>query len=197
VEDDAEVSAFHEVVSALWRHMISCAGTDLDARQAVEAMLDDARISVGMASERVQAAARLKVERWAAVVAEVASSLSTSFSLDRIAKTVEEKFPRLGIARLELLLYDREDEPGDEATRILSYGAGKARRVPTRLKRRDYGRFMQPERGNGVIVAPLFFDDKVLGLVGMDLTASGAFAYEAVRESLSAAVKGARLSGAL
>lgn len=193
-QSGGDVTVCHDVISAMRRQMLGCLSVESDRRSRAEDMFQEVRSMTGDSIARAQARERLRVERWARTLSETGAGLLATFDIEHLGQAVERGFPKLGIGCAALVLYDVH--PG-QARLAFAYESGRLldvppdRRqfsaeivVPQELRRREHGSYA---------VLPLFFKQERLGYLLVELGIEEGFAYEALRELFSAAIKGARL----
>ena len=161
-----------------------------------EELWHGARIGAALMGERLQARQRLLVQQWATTLSETTAALVTTFDVAGLLAVIDEQFPRLGIdacyvalhesgaaqkqARL-LLAYDRQRQV-DAA----DLGAFDVREIVPGLLERWH-------RPRTWIVEPLSFKEDQLGYAVFEMGPRDGSIYEALRDQLSGALKGALL----
>jgi C4-dicarboxylate-specific signal transduction histidine kinase len=190
-------SVWQDVISALRRQILPCI-TDAITKARAEELWQQARLLVASVVERVQAQQRLEAERWVRVLSETNERVITTFDVVSLASAVAEQLPRLGIQSCYLSLYESGDGAEGKARLILAHDqrrqladdwVGKtftaSRLVPEGLVLAEF-------RATH-IVEPLFFKEHQLGFVVFEMGPRQGVIYEALRDQLSAALKGALL----
>jgi DNA-binding LacI/PurR family transcriptional regulator/serine phosphatase RsbU (regulator of sigma subunit) len=155
------------------------------------------RVLVGQVAERAQAQERLLITRSMRTLQESGEALATTFDVRTLAQVVAEHCPRLGIPLCIVSLYqpDAESFPSSESRLIVAHGVRSS--VPTAGIRFDSQELAPagflPDRRISLMFEPLFFRDEVLGFVIFEMGAGNGRVFEALREQISGALKGARL----
>jgi diguanylate cyclase (GGDEF)-like protein len=145
-----------------------------------------------------QARQRLAARRWARTLAETGEALLGTGDVETLARAVAEQLPRLGIASGYLAVYEGKDTPSEHSRLLLAYDSTRpdesitdGRVFPSReLIPKD----LRPEdRRPNYVALPLFFKDEQLGFAVLELCPSEGVIYEALRDQISGALKGALL----
>ena len=190
-------SVWQDVLSALRRQLLPCF-TDLGEKARAEEMWQQARLLIASVVERVQAQQRLEAERWVRILSETNERVITTFDVVSLASALADQLPRLGILSCYLALYENGDGVTGNARLILAHDNRR------RLGNEWIGRVFQARRlvpegltlsenRSAHIVEPLFFQDHSLGYVILEMGPRQGVIYEALRDQLSAALKGALL----
>jgi phosphoserine phosphatase RsbU/P len=101
-----EVSRFQDVITAFRRFALPCCGEDHKLRTQVENILQEVRLLVAHAAERVQGQRQLELTRFALTLSEVGAALTASFDLAELARVACQKLPRLGVTAFCLAVYE-------------------------------------------------------------------------------------------
>jgi DNA-binding LacI/PurR family transcriptional regulator len=184
VRDDPAV--LHEVVSALWRHLIPCVLGDPALRTTVEGLLDGARLAIALATHRVQAVVQHENEALAEATIEACASLNACVSLADVGRVLELAFPALGVSRLVIAL-DAGDGNSDTVRRVLSLDQGLARVERTELRLSELAAgALHDSRRSELVVLPLCTKQAVFGVVCMELSPVTEVVVNATRLALGA-----------
>lgn len=190
-----DVTVCHDVISALRRQLLGCLGAEAPLRARAEDLFQELRLLTGNSIARAQASERLRIERWARTLSDTGAALIGSFDLELLGEAVTRGFPALGISSCAVVLYGEQPNVG---RLVFVYRDGKLLEVGS-----DRGAFPTSELVPAIlkarreppsfVVLPLFFRAERLGYLLLELGRHQVFAYEALRELFSAAVKGAGL----
>lgn len=187
-----DVTAWQAVLSALRRHLPP-------AGPPAEDLLHQARIMVSDHVERVAGRQRVEAAGQVALLAEISRALITTFDVDGLLAVLARELPRLGIARGYLSLYDDPAHPAASATLQLAYDESRpggrppgARQFPTSLLVPDAA--LPANRRFNLVVQPLYFGNESLGLLALEMGPRDGQVYQALRQQVSSALKGARLA---
>jgi DNA-binding LacI/PurR family transcriptional regulator len=197
VERGIDLKPCHEVLSTLRDEMLLCLGKEPERRAHAEDLFQQARLSIGSVTERVLGRGRLKLERWARTLTAVGAALIGTFDLDELHAAVAQRFPELGIRSCFVVRYKGDGAPSRESQVVLSYDALVEHRALS--PRFQSAALLPPEllddtpHLRSYVVVPLFFKREILGYALIEFDVSQVFAYEALRDLLSAALKGAEL----
>lgn len=122
---------WHDVISILRRWVVPV----LDGENVLlkaENLLQQARLMVGETAIRSQAYQRMSVEQNEGIISQITYALSTTLTVEALAATLEQFFPRMEIERCAIVLFKGaedgflEDEFGGQAKLVLSYENRKA-----------------------------------------------------------------------
>jgi DNA-binding LacI/PurR family transcriptional regulator len=196
-ESGADVSACHDVLSALRRRVLEHVA-DQRHRALAEDLLQEARVLAAAVVERAQAQLRLRVERWARTLSETGAALMTTLDVAHLVETVAEQFPRLGITGCYLSLYLGDGVPAERSKLVLAFnsdGLQKPRSGRETFASRELApRELLPlDREYAFVVEPLFYKQDRLGYALFELGPSEGTVYETLRDQVSAALKGTLL----
>ncbi len=184
--EHTDLTVFDDVVSALWRHFIPCVLGDVALRTTLEGVLDGARLATAAAAERQQHLEQENRERLVHGLLEATVELGAASTLEDVAAVIEQRFARLGIARLTVALY--ADVLNDDIViRVLSFGGGRTRLERTRLAAREFpAAMLSAAERSELIISPLHAESVVFGIVCMELSPPSELVHSAIRNALSA-----------
>ena len=194
LEQRADFNLLHDVLNALRRHLLACLETDVDRRALAEDLFQHARTLIGQFSERAQAQQKLTTSRWSGALAHAGGALLSSFELADLSGVIAQHFPALGIRSCFLVLYPETGRDGAKLALAYTEGAPDADRRNAPPHRTDsVRRLLDAGVSTAFYVGALFSEEGVLGYVLLDLSNREGIVYEALREFLSAAVRGIAL----
>ncbi|HEY5962292.1 MAG TPA: substrate-binding domain-containing protein [Polyangiaceae bacterium] len=190
-------SVWQDVISALRRQLLPCFG-DLSDKARAEDLWQQGRLMVASVVERVQAQQRLEAERWVRILSETNERVITTFDVVDLASALADQLPRLGIQSCYLALYENIDGPTPEARLILAHDNRRKLAADWVGQKFDAKQLLPDgltlaEARSTHVVEPLFFQDHALGFVVLEMGPRQGVIYEALRDQLSAALKGALL----
>jgi DNA-binding LacI/PurR family transcriptional regulator len=190
----------HELLDCLRREMLKCLRKDPEKRAQAEDLFQAVRLGIGRTTERVLGANRLRVEDWARQMSIVSAQLIGTFDLNDLRNAIVGSLPLLGIGACFVVLYDGQgpSAPTKFANLVLDFDA---RQAPRSGSGNQFAteELLPPEvlgDGNDLrnfLVTPLFFKKEILGYLVIEFDITQAFAYDAIRELIGAALKGAML----
>jgi hypothetical protein len=195
LEQRADFNLFHDMLSALRRHLLACLEADPERRARAEDLFQQARTLVGQVSERAQAQQKLATTRWSGALAHTGAALLSSQDLTQLEAAVAQHFPSLGVRSCFISLY--AEHPSAPNQLALAYTAGTAfqSRDAAAARRVDLPRWLLDSGASGAFyVATLFSEERVLGYALLDLGAREGIVYEALREFLNAAIRSIALN---
>jgi DNA-binding LacI/PurR family transcriptional regulator len=187
----------HEVLSVLREEILLCLSKEPERRDMAENLFHQARLSIGSVTERVLGRGRLKLERWARTLTRVGASLIGTFDLGELGDAMQRCFPELGVRSCFVVRY-AGPPPSPSSRLVLAYDSV----VPVpEFKEESFATaaLLPPElladtpHLRNFVLAPLFFKQEIMGYLLIEFDVAQVFAYEALRDLLSAALKGAEL----
>lgn len=193
----SDASTWQDVVTALRGQLLPCFPANDRSRSIAENLWQQSRLLVTSVVERVQVRHRLEAEQWVRVLSETNEAVITTFDISALTSSVAEQLPRLGIQSCYLALF--EDPPvGRHARLIMAHDS--QRQLPENLVGSVFeSRHLVPNqllpagRRTSYIVEPLFFKQQRLGYALFEMGPRQGIIYEALRDQISAALKGAML----
>ena len=204
-----DVGAWQAVVSALRRLLLPALPNEHLRWVQAEDLWHEARILIGELAERAQAQHRLHNERLANALTESGATLLATQQVAALTGAVAHQLPRLAIPSAWMALYDGADDRDGRYAR--APGAGVRRRTDAGQGRGDRGRgprrrhdrcrrstllpslFAQLGRRASIVVEPLFFHERPLGCLLLEMGPREGMVYESLAEQVSSALEGARL----
>lgn len=190
-------SVWQDVMSALRRQMLPCL-SELAEKARAEELWQQARLLIASVVERLQAQQRLEAERWVRILSETNERVITTFDVVSLANALADQLPRLGIQSCYLSLYENGSGAQGNARLILAHdhrrklGPDWVGQVFSARRLVPDGLTLSETRATH-IVEPLFFKEHSLGFVVLEMGPRQGVIYEALRDQLSAAIKGATL----
>jgi DNA-binding LacI/PurR family transcriptional regulator/anti-anti-sigma regulatory factor len=190
-----DVAAWQGAISALRRQMLPY------LRGRVLALAEDlwqqARVAVAEMALRTQAQAQLQTVQQAQVLREVGTALITTFDVEELMPALTEGLPRLGIPSCYISLYENPQEPAEWSRLVLAYNENG----PVELEsggRRFRSRQLVPEgvlpdRQYSFVVEPLYFRERQLGFVLLEVGPHEGMVYDVLGGEISNALRGALL----
>ena len=203
-----DVGAWQAVVSALRRLLLPALPNEHMRWVQAEDLWHEARILIGELAERAQAQHRLHNERLANALTESGATLLATQQVAALTGAVAHQLPRLAIPSAWMALYDgattaTADTP---ARLVLAYDAepaldkaaaiaDAAPAVGTTLPAVSLlpSLFAQLGRRASIVVEPLFFHERPLGCLLLEMGPREGMVYESLAEQVSSALEGARL----
>lgn len=196
-QNGGDLTAWHRVIDALRRQVLSQVAAPT-TRARVEDLCHEARRVLARALERHQADLRLRAERWARTLSRTGEALITSFDVVTLVHAVAQQLPRLEIPTAFLSLYEPGPGSPERARLVLIHRGAPA--SPGGVAQPEYAcrdlvprELLPAERRYAYVVEPLFFKDEQLGFALFEIGPPDGAVYEALRDQLSAALKGALL----
>jgi hypothetical protein len=196
-ERGLDVGPCHDVLDGLRHEVLSCMRKEPERQEAAEDLFHDIRLVIARTTERLLGGSRIQIEQWARQLSVVGARLIGTFDLTELRAAVEANFPMLGIASCYVVMYEPGECPSKFSELVLAYDRHAQRAVacPVRFTTED----ILPVEAVGrrelcnFVIAPLFFKEEIFGYLAIEFDAAQVFAYEAIRDLISASLKGAML----
>jgi DNA-binding LacI/PurR family transcriptional regulator/signal transduction histidine kinase len=190
-----DAGAWHDVLSAM-RKNLAPGLADPALRAKADDVWHDLRLLVSGVVESREVQRRLEAERWARSLSGASEALVTAFDVGSLARAAVEQLPRFGIRGFYLSLYERSTQPPTSRL-VIAYDEATAASFrpddPIFASRELAPRGALPDRRATFVLEPLFFRDEQLGFALFEMGPREGAIYEALREQISAALKGALL----
>jgi DNA-binding LacI/PurR family transcriptional regulator len=193
-----DVGGWHAIISELRRQTLPQVSTDTQRWLRTENLLQQARILVGEALESQQGHQRLRAEHWAHVLAETGVKLIGKFDVTALTEALRENLSALGVSTSFLVVYEGPRLSTKWSRLALAYDATTGVELSEPGRRFPAQQLLPPDvlpgyRRYTLIVQPLFFEHDQLGTALFELAPCPGYVYEAIREYVSASLKGAQL----
>jgi phosphoserine phosphatase RsbU/P len=195
-----DVAAWQGMISALRKLLLPALPSEPLRWVQAEDLWHEARILIGDLAERAQAQHRLHTERLAHALTVSGATLLATQQVAALTGAVDRQLPHLGIPGAWMALYQGVGTATEMARVVLAHdverNAGGAEPHP--------GTEMAPValmpavidplgRRASVIVEPLYFHDRALGCLLLEMGPREGIVYESLSEQVSSALEGARL----
>jgi len=195
LDANAGSHGWQDVISILRREALPCLARDRDDRLRAENLWQVARLTIAELVERAQVHQRLQAEGWARSLGQTTGALISSFDLLSLVQAMAQQFPRLRIASCYLSLFDDADT--SQAELLLAYDSRRPdlhleNRVRFLARELAPPEILPPER-RAFVIQPLFFQEYRLGFAIFEYGPREGIIYEALRDQISASLKGAML----
>ncbi len=202
-----DVSAWQRMISALRKLLLPALPTEPLRWVQAEDLWHEARILIAELAERAQAQHRLHTERLAHALTVSGAALLATQQVAALTAAVGTQLPRLGIPGAWMALTDRGSESASATAQLEVVLAHDIERAPGGSEPAP-GTKLSPAallpavieplgRRASVIVEPLYFHDRTLGCLLMEMGPREGIVYESLAEQVSSALEGARLVGRL
>jgi len=204
-----DVGAWQGMVSALRRLLLPALPNEHLRWVQAEDLWHEARILIGELAERAQAQHRLHSERLANALTESGATLLATQQVAALTGAVAHQLPRLAIPGAWMALYETGARPGPHtpdapARVVLRYDAepvlaGAAFDATAPAEPAIAADALLPTivaplgRRVSIVVEPLFFHDRPLGCLLLEMGPREGLVYESLAEQVSSALEGARL----
>jgi DNA-binding LacI/PurR family transcriptional regulator/signal transduction histidine kinase len=169
-----------------------------EARTARAALFEFARVLVGEAESRLQAARRIAAEERLATLRAISASLAGAFEMPVMLARLEAGLARLGISGGYIALFDDQTPEAEWSRLVMGPRAPEERPLPARgIRFRT--RQLLPSRVDVSwrrltwVLEPLVFQNEPLGFILLPGIAEEPAVYGTLREQVASALKGALL----
>ncbi len=193
----SDANTWQDVVTALRGELLPCLPAHDQKRITAENLWRQSLLLITSVVERVQVQHRLEAEQWVRVLSETNEAVITTFDVSSLTSSVAEQLPRLGIHSCYLALF--EDPSTSKRSRLIMAHDAHRQLPPDIVGCVFDTRYLVPEqllpsnRRTSYIVEPLFFKQQRLGYALFEMGPRQGIIYEALRDQISAALKGAML----
>ncbi len=169
-------------------------------RTRVEVLISQARVVVEEAVQRSHSFRQWQAEREAENLREINRLLLTTFDVQQLTDVLAERLSSLGIPSVYLVTYEQptDAEVPEYARLMLAYSDQKRMFVEQSGLRFSTCEIVPPDflprdRRYSLVVEPLYFQDKSLGYIVLEIGPRDGNLYEFMRSNLSSALQGAML----
>jgi phosphoserine phosphatase RsbU/P len=206
-----DVAAWQGMISALRKLLLPALPSEPLRWVQAEDLWHEARILIGDLAERAQAQHRLHTERLAHALTVSGATLLATQQVAALTGAVERQLPNLGIPGTWMALYEDATTETKPETKAETAGTPTARVVLSHDVERDAGN-AEPRTGvrmapaalmpavvdslgrrASLIIEPLYFHDRALGCLLLEMGPREGIVYESLAEQVSSALEGARL----
>jgi sigma-B regulation protein RsbU (phosphoserine phosphatase) len=198
-----DVAAWQGMISALRKLLLPALPSEPLRWVQAEDLWHEARILIGDLAERAQAQHRLHTERLAHALTVSGATLLATQQVGALTDAVGRQLPNLAIPGTWMALYDEspgDATPGQTARVVLAHDVerdpGNAEPCPgTRMAPAALMPAVIDPLGRraSVIIEPLYFHDRALGCLLLEMGPREGIVYESLAEQVSSALEGARL----
>ncbi len=171
----------------------------LKLRAELSPLKDRAMLIIAEGIARYQASLRRSAERRATVLREIESSLVASFALTDILSEVARGTQALGISACWLALFESKGDTPEWARLLLASEGNKKRILAPygiRFRTTELIPGGLPQRWKAYVCEPLRFGEERLGYLICTADSEDRRVFEALRDQVSSAIKGALLMAA-
>jgi hypothetical protein len=186
------------VLSTLRRALQDCAAGDQDTVTRIDDVLDSARELVGEWLIRGETMRRIEVVDFLRGLVKVSGVLLATPDGVSQRKSFEDNLRGLGIAALSLGVFTEVGKASAQCQCLAGYEPSGRARAETHFRSADFAAagLFSNERG-ALLVQPLIFERKPMGLLAFVLGEQHGSVYEQMREIFAIALRGFRLAHAL
>jgi hypothetical protein len=190
------VAAWQDAVSVLRRYTLP----HLVGEALIQAtnLWEQARVMIGRAERRAEAQRALRKAERADMLQEINQMLTTTPDEVGLTRVLARELPRLGIPSAYLVLYESKESTGWSRL-IMGYDGAEQIDAEERGQRFP-SRWLAPEgmlpqdRPYSLVVEPLYYLERQLGLVLLEMGPREGEVYHTLRGEISSALQGVRLT---
>lgn len=192
------LAPWNRVVTVIFRTLHSWTSTDADRRKRSDAIAKQVRGYIGDIAELAQGQQRVRLQRLTLDMSEVAKALTGTVSLSGVNDSLLEHLPRLHIPACTMSLYADPSAPHKLSRLEFAYHATRPE-VSSRVGETFETKLLAPpgllfsDVRETIIVEPLFFEHDQLGIMNLSMGPEEGVIYEAIRDQVSGAIRGAWL----
>jgi signal transduction histidine kinase/DNA-binding LacI/PurR family transcriptional regulator/AraC-like DNA-binding protein len=169
-------------------------------RAKVEELISQARVVAEEAVHRALAYGQWRADRQTEILRETNRALLTTFDVRQLTDVLVERLPSLGIPSVYLVTYEQptDAEVPEQACLRLAYTDHERKIIEEGGIRFSTDQvipqnLLPKNRRYSLVVEPLYFQDKSLGYVVLEIGPHDGNIYELLRNNLSSALQGANL----
>ena len=198
-----DVAAWQRMISALRKLLLPALPSEPLRWVQAEDLWHEARILIADLAERAQAQHRLHTERLAHALTVSGAALLATQQVTALTGAFGKQLPKLGIPGAWMTLTDRASESAPAVGEVEVVLAHDVERAPGGAEPAPGTRLhpaallpavIEPlARRTSLIIEPLFFHDRTLGCLLLEMGPREGIVYESLAEQVSSALEGARL----
>ncbi|MGC4068759.1 MAG: substrate-binding domain-containing protein [Polyangiaceae bacterium] len=189
---------WNRVITVLSRTLHSWVRDSAARRERSDRIARQVRSKIGDVAELAQGSQRVRLQRLTLELSEISKALTGSMNFEGIYSALNAHLANLGISRCHLSLYADSTAPAAGAKLAWSFGdedPEHLRAVGRSFETNRLVPFDSLFRGSqaNVILEPLFFEREQLGFIALEMGPEEGVVYEAIRDQVSGAIRGAHL----
>ncbi|MBN2258582.1 MAG: substrate-binding domain-containing protein [Anaerolineaceae bacterium] len=167
---------------------------------AIETLVSTARVVVGEAEQHAHAFMQWQADRTTEKLNELNRALLTTVDMDQLTDVLAENLPAVGIPSVYLVTYETPTDSVVPSTGRLILACSDNKRIELGKKGLQFQtqqivppQFLPQGHRYSLVIEPLFFQDKSLGYVVLEIGPRNGHTYELLRNNLSSAMQSALL----
>ncbi|MBN2441727.1 MAG: substrate-binding domain-containing protein, partial [Spirochaetales bacterium] len=197
ITEQYDVLSWNRIITSIRTHTLAFNINKEKLLQA-EYLWDQARVLISEISYRLQSFKRMEAERLSRLLWQVGNVLITSFDIGKLITVIADSIVKLGIKRCYFSVFDTESDTTEMSYLLLAYNQGKIRKLPKRGLHFKSNLLIPPAlypkgKSGPFIIEPLYFRSEQLGFIIFEMSGIENTIYDALRQQLSSALKGAFL----
>ena len=192
------LTPWHRVISVIFRTLHGWTSTDAERRGRLESIRKQVRAYIGDIAELAQGQQRVRLQRLTLDMSEAAKALTGTVNLGGINDALLQHLPRLHVPACTMSLYVDASAPHHASRLELAYDS-KRPEISSRVGEVFETKHLAPpgllfsDARETVILEPLFFEHDQLGIINLTMGPEDGVVYEAIRDQVSGAIRGAWL----
>jgi DNA-binding LacI/PurR family transcriptional regulator/serine phosphatase RsbU (regulator of sigma subunit) len=189
---------WNRLITVLSRALHSWVRDNATRRERSDRIARQVRSSIGDIAELAQGSQRVRLQRLTLELSEISKALTGSMNFEGIYSALDAHLANLGISRSYLSLYTDPAAPTARAKLVWSHGDDDPDHLGSLGRAFETNRLVPFDslfgnRLTNVILEPLFFEREQLGLIALEMGPQEGVIYEAIRDQVSGAIRGAHL----
>ncbi len=198
-EGGIDIHPWLALLALLRQHSLPYLVGDSAALVRADALWDQAQVLVGEVGRRLEAARRLRMDSYAALMRRVGQQLIATFDIEQLMDVVAQELPGLGVQGAYVALYEEEPRLPSRWSRLVLGFSGEHRHDVGAEGRLFLSQRLLPDelwpadRTYSMVVKPLRFGAEQLGFVVFEADPEVGRACEALARQISSALRGALL----
>ncbi len=190
-------TSWHGALAVLRYHARACIQVDPERWARSEDLWHEARVLVGLVSERAQGQQRLATQRADRTLRVTAEDLASALDPASIGRILDVRLPQLRIKSYFLAVFEGDQRPGPLARLVGARDAdGRVLSGPSEpFPARDLvpNRGLLPERRASYVVQPVYYERDALGYLMLEMGPPEGVLYETIRDHVGSALRGASI----
>lgn len=183
-------AGFHDVLTALRLQLIACSGVEADMRPRVEDLMQEARLNIARIGAEVERARLQTLGQHLRLLWECCVRRLGSSETEPLGPVLDRHLPGLGVGSFCITRWRPEAAASRELEVVWRRSARGASRQSHALARADLGIDAALEAEAVLVLLPLDFDARPVGLAALTWGAHDLTHYGQLRDMLGAAVHG-------
>jgi LacI family transcriptional regulator len=183
-----DIATCHDVLTTLRQQAVACTSVEPGSRPRIEDLCQEARMAMARLGADFDKDYQRLLNRQLRLIVKMCLTLSGSGTVANLASTLEEHLPQMGIKAYSIARF-RDGTDKNAPLEVLARHSLSIWLNPTNfLLGKDLGLDPMLEQEETMVISPLEFDQKPIGIAAFAWGAHNPLHYEQLREVLSAAI---------